>query len=513
MNLSLDFIAEKLKGRFGVAIRCGATNSAASSFSSVRIFDRTQHEHAHIKPLVIASPSSCQVDDLEGCEGVIWLGDEEPPFDIPSIWLSGADDPMCVLDEVLDIMEDHARWCEGIRTALLDRTPIEDVVKRLSDVTSSPFWYADATLRPLFMSENERLEQLSPIWCYQKEHGRFSSETLSALISSGDYERINGSGEAWLFDNNDTFEGPFVAKAIICNGTIYGYLFAIQIDEDSSTCDIELLETLGNLIGSYIEHSGITTPASNRLADQMLKERLLESPTHESELTDLANLLHWNLRDRFVVAVFETNRAERTGKDILRAQMDMLEDNLLGRAIQIESRVALVIDTTQSRDFALEDSLASFCRKSAWKAGLSNRFEGLEHMNSYYQQAKSALRIGLVENPDCLVHPFNDYAVFSICEQLSKQVSEPLLVHPDVRRIAKHDEQGGGNLLETLEAHLDNERNVAKTAQALFLHRNSISYRIEKIHSIMKTDLDDNENRLSIILSLKIWRYLHRTTR
>lgn len=507
MELSLEFIAEKLKGHYEVVL-----NSTAPSpkFSKARVFSRERRAKTPDEALVIASASTCEPADLEGCRGAIWIGADEPPTSIPTIWLPRAARLMEVLDDVLDILECHASWCEQVRNALLEQKSIADVVKLLEMVTTNPFWYGDTALRVLFMKDDVFLDRNNSIWSYQIEHGRYSAETLSKLISTGDLERINKERKAWLFEDSKTFgEGScFVSKTIICNGNIYGYAFIIE-NEKSIVCDIELLDTLGDLIASYIEHSRIALPASSRIADQMLKECLLGSFTSRRDLTDLANLLKWGLDDCFVISVFETNRLRRPSKDILSAQVHMLEDNLPGRVISFESHIMLINNVTKYPNPDLKASLESLCRKLDWNAGMSRQFQGLEHLSMHYQQAKTALRLGLEEHPDGIVYAFNDYSVFFLCDHLAKQVPESLLIHQDVRRIAAYDAATDGNLLETLEIFLNNERSVAKTATDLFLHRNSVAYRIDKIRSLMKTDLDDDENRLNIILSLKAWPRLH----
>ena len=140
---------------------------------------------------------------------------------------------MDVFGDVLDIFEQHSLWCERVRNALLEQTPIADVVKLLSLVTRNPFWYGDTALRVLFMSDDEFLEQNSSIWSYQVEHGRYSAETLSELISTGDLERINKERKAWMFEDSKTFgEGScFISKTIICNGNIYGYVPGAMTEE------------------------------------------------------------------------------------------------------------------------------------------------------------------------------------------------------------------------------------------------------------------------------------------
>lgn len=64
-------------------------------------------------------------------------------------------------------------------------------------------------------------------------------------------------------------------------------------------------------------------------------------------------------------------------------------------------------------------------------------------------------------------------------------------------------------LIHTLEAFFAHNGNLSQTAEALYIHRNTLVYRLERIAAITKIDLDKPENRLAIQLAL----HIHRMTR
>lgn len=59
------------------------------------------------------------------------------------------------------------------------------------------------------------------------------------------------------------------------------------------------------------------------------------------------------------------------------------------------------------------------------------------------------------------------------------------------------------HLLETLRAYFQNRSNVMKTARALYIHRNTLLYRLERIRELGGFDLDDAETRLMLQLALR----------
>jgi purine catabolism regulator len=64
--------------------------------------------------------------------------------------------------------------------------------------------------------------------------------------------------------------------------------------------------------------------------------------------------------------------------------------------------------------------------------------------------------------------------------------------------------EGSDELLRTLEAYFDYNGNLSQAAEALFIHRNTLIYRMERISEIGNLDLDKTETRLAVQLALRI---------
>ena len=58
-------------------------------------------------------------------------------------------------------------------------------------------------------------------------------------------------------------------------------------------------------------------------------------------------------------------------------------------------------------------------------------------------------------------------------------------------------------ILTTLRAYFDNECSVSAAAQALFIHRNTVAYRIQKISELLQVDLTDSSQRLLLELACR----------
>lgn len=74
--------------------------------------------------------------------------------------------------------------------------------------------------------------------------------------------------------------------------------------------------------------------------------------------------------------------------------------------------------------------------------------------------------------------------------------------------IITHDLQNKSFLLLTLKEFLLNNGNLVKTAQALYIHRNTLLYRLNSIKDIIQRDLDDGMVRMELFNSIMVYEYL-----
>jgi purine catabolism regulator len=66
--------------------------------------------------------------------------------------------------------------------------------------------------------------------------------------------------------------------------------------------------------------------------------------------------------------------------------------------------------------------------------------------------------------------------------------------------------ESSAEFIRTLEAFFEHHGNLSQTAEALYLHRNTLAYRLDRIEEILNIDLDSAEARLSVQLALHIQR-------
>jgi sugar diacid utilization regulator len=77
-----------------------------------------------------------------------------------------------------------------------------------------------------------------------------------------------------------------------------------------------------------------------------------------------------------------------------------------------------------------------------------------------------------------------------------------------IEPLTAYDAQYETELVRTVEAYLDNDANVAATAQTLFTHRHTVRYRLERVRDLSGLDMASTDGRERLSLGLKSMRVL-----
>ena len=120
-------------------------------------------------------------------------------------------------------------------------------------------------------------------------------------------------------------------------------------------------------------------------------------------------------------------------------------------------------------------------------------FSGITHIPVQYLQAQTAAK-----------HNVNDYyfyALFDLTDFHENIDARRHALHPALEKILVYDETHHTDFYHILRTYLECERDRVLTAQKLFVHKNTLVYRLKKMISLFSLDLDSVYEREYLIIS------------
>ncbi len=135
--------------------------------------------------------------------------------------------------------------------------------------------------------------------------------------------------------------------------------------------------------------------------------------------------------------------------------------------------------------------------------GISSTFQDFSRFSLHYEEAKSACRIGNRLYPKKTIHRYDDLRLSHIADKL-KQENGDIFLYPPLMRLLAYDKEKGTELAHTLFCYLSHPKEINAICQKLFIHKNTLFYRMNKIRTIMGSDLYDAEEIALIFLSFEL---------
>jgi purine catabolism regulator len=139
--------------------------------------------------------------------------------------------------------------------------------------------------------------------------------------------------------------------------------------------------------------------------------------------------------------------------------------------------------------------------------GIGKLTDQLEKIHESYLMAKEALviqkRTGLVKNPF-----YEDLHIFRLISIVNKNSDLKQFVYEYLGHVIAYDKRHDGNLLETLKVLLDCNGSKKEASKKLFIVRQTLYHRIEKLKELLGSDFMKTEKRLVLEFSLCAWKYM-----
>ncbi|MBR2539572.1 MAG: helix-turn-helix domain-containing protein [Mogibacterium sp.] len=147
---------------------------------------------------------------------------------------------------------------------------------------------------------------------------------------------------------------------------------------------------------------------------------------------------------------------------------------------------------------------ALFPDKCRVKIGVSLPFSNIETLRAHFREAIDAFETGEMLDADIGIYTFEDYGIYVMFRTVSDSEDLSRYLHPAIPKLADYDKANNANLELTLHTYLKHACNTTETADALYLHRNSVIYRLRRIEELCDIDLTDTDTRFRLRLSYAI---------
>lgn len=224
------------------------------------------------------------------------------------------------------------------------------------------------------------------------------------------------------------------------------------------------------------------------LADLMRQDILLDTKKHIAS----SGLTFPNC-----MAVLLLQPDPSMGKRFLHKDLPAMAAEILHNVPYVVSGdlVTLLVHLDDNAHFPkdVDEKLRDFIGKNKLKCGMSNAFFNPESFAKYYDQANKAMLYAKQLHRDRIINCYEDYCTYDIVFNLPEGTELSYFLHTSLVILKNIDQKNGSDLYKSLKVFTECGFNISKASKALYIHRNTFSYRKQQIEDLCGIDFDEPE--------------------
>lgn len=346
----------------------------------------------------------------------------------------------------------------------------QTIIHQMKDAIDRPFGVVDENGIVIACSELSRIgENMHLIPTSVQDTFTFNGYTFKPLTDNS-----QATNYVVFVEGNDIIAGKYVAVLAVSFANIKYYY-----DEKYDRANFIKNIILDNILPGDIYLKARELSFNSDVLRTVILIRTLE-PNDISVYDILQNLFPDKSKD-FIISINENSIA-------------LVKETRPGiEAKHIENLASTIADTISGEFFVRA------------VIGIGTTVDNLKDLARSFKEAQTALEVGKVFDNDKTIISYDNLGIARLIYQLPTTLCETYL--KEVFKLGSIESLDQETLF-TIQRFFENNLNVSETSRKLFVHRNTLVYRLEKIKKITGLDLREFDHAIIFKIALMVNKYL-----
>lgn len=375
---------------------------------------------------------------------------------------------------------------------------IDEKSNKLSDLLKNSYEIFESTV--VAIDENYRLLahfspnniKLGPTYLKSIEDGFWSLDLINKINSL-----LKESKNGRAFVTFDSVERLFIK--LESNGKEIGYLVFIESGKSLKNFDEDTLDHFIKLVIKHIkiENSSTKTRNMKSLFEALLNSEILS----EDIFIDRYKRINFDKKTSYRMLIIDMSIIESKYFKSIEVNLPLCFKSM----ISIYKDNYLVCFISSPYD---EEKINSFFFENKIYGLISKPILSLYTIPTLFTIQKKLLKFLINTNNQYILYDESDYCTLSTIVAIDNNLVLLSFIHENIIKLLKYDLDNKDSLCKTLYYYLANFKSLKETSKDVFLHKNTITYRLDKIKEIIDDDLSSSKKDNNYYTSLEIVSYL-----
>ena len=386
-------------------------------------------------------------------------------------------------------------------TLIADQTHnIDAVINAASLHLQNTLIFCDRNFK--ILSSSTAFPVMDTLWADNIKRGYCSYEFINEVKK---LQQIKNS--SYTTASIEVNSSPYrkLGSKVFYNQAPVGFLLLIEGENPINPTNFEMLSIISHVISYTVSFYLPNLFDAKSIYHEILNDLLIGVPMQKNshlltELTFPKKMLAAFLRPaRYLAPSYLKDTIDNLLMERIPGVLTTFTDKGIAAVIPLDEDV--------KKDAEVYRICKELCETKNLRIGISNAFYNIEYFATYYAQAHAALELGQKLKEENLLCLYCDYQIYDLFSESKHPEKLGRFCHPALGLLRQVDQENQSELYKTLCIFIENACSIKLTAATLFIHRNSLVYRLNRIVELCNLDLADTNTLFLLRLSFLIDRY------
>ncbi|KMY53001.1 hypothetical protein AC623_02505 [Bacillus sp. FJAT-27231] len=308
---------------------------------------------------------------------------------------------------------------------------------------------------------------------------------------------------------------PRVVVSAKYKDQIFGYIWVQEIDPPLTDAQMEFLQMVSVHVGRILYKENQLKVMKDEKKNEFYKKVMDETYRTENQIKWEAANVNVVLPANFLVTVFTITQIDEVIFEELGETIRLFVNALDQPAHLFTDELKIIVIIGSNSPAAelsesaeqLVHTVLSQCKSQAVYAGIGNEYTSILKMRTSYLEALRVIHTAeFLGSPSLLTFNYKKLGVLRYLEAAARFNSETQYVNEDLLKLQRKDKESQSNLLQTLEVYLVNNCRIKPAAEQLFIHTNTLKYRLKQITDLTSIDFEDFNMNCQLFIDLQLMK-------
>lgn len=304
-----------------------------------------------------------------------------------------------------------------------------------------------------------------------------------------------------------------VVVSAVHKGQVFGFIW-VQETEMMTDSDLEFLHEVSHHIGKLLYQKKQINMKKDEEKNEFYQKVIDEVYQTENQIKWEAANMNLLIPETFLVNVFTIAQSDAEHFDELTDTVSLFANalNHFSHVFTNQLKIIVLIGSNGKGKELLSESandltntvLSQFNDKKVFP-GIGNEYSSILQLRKSYLEALEVINAAkFIGKPEQLPFQYSKLGIFRYLEMISNHHSKTNYINMNLQILQKKDQESQTKLLQTLEIYLLNNCRIKPTAEQLYIHTNTLKYRLNQIADLTSIDFDDLHSRIQLYIDLQL---------